>query len=422
AGWKVRLSAPLLGYFFGSLRRRAVAARLRALPRAAVRRGWWQVATVALFTLLLSYCGLTNAKPEEPPSVSSDAQSIQFDGKTYRNLDELRIAKPGIFAPLSSSIMERKEYDVATMMKRLTGDGHSIDQAQQLLLAAIQQIHPEPSSYSVKRIKFREGKLLATGTPDAHAELTRKLKLWESAGLSVQIRVELGYLSLAKNETEQLAAEWKNIATRMPVEWPEEEMLSAMEDTYVAPDPFESPAAAPQKVWAQSPKPGGPPFIYALLSPNQAKVAIDCAEMRNSAVAATPQLLLNGTGGEFKSVTQLPLTANMKGFEGAAESFQVGSKLQVQPTLSEDQKQIPLDTRIELRQADMANAPTVREEGKVIPIPSIKAMFTGGRFDLEDGHSLLIGSTQSLQGGADSARYHYFLLTAKKVTGATVSK
>ncbi len=409
--WQVRVPASMLAILSSVFRRRAIAARLRALLRAALVARRWHSLTIGTATVLLAYCGWTDAKSNSPPenpapkplfslafeqSESGDAIHSSSDERA----DITRIARDyDLHAVLASIAGEqrtlvdaRTNLDLSLLWElqqrpslaakprpesKMT-PGEKLDVAQS---SAADEVEPAP------QYKIDGEQLHVTATRQRHAEFARVLCAWEQGGLT-QVSVECRFITPMLATNSKIDIPWRDVA---PLTSDEETQLV---DSSAEQATFRASARVEQFV----------PVVYAVVDSAKAQALIDEAQMSTSTnILQAPKITtFNGESATIADLSQRPFVVGIREQSPGVLSPKIsivseGTRLQLRSIVKRDRKLIRLDSRITLcgiGDVEKARVKTsvAAAEPVEVQVPQINRCMIDISSEIPDGHSLLIAT------------------------------
>jgi bla regulator protein blaR1 len=432
ARWTVLLPVPILGFFLSSFRRRAITVRLCAISHAAIRPSRIQTFAIGFATLLLAFTGLTDAKPEAA-TVNQSFNSV--DEWMRRGATKSKIPKtpvfPGVFVSadtLGHDPWQEEEshvtrvYDLEQVLRRIAGEDHTLEYARNELQATLGPSTPQnpaPSlllanpkqqgSQPAPHYEWEGNMLTLTASKTAHDDLQQKLQAWSQSDLS-QISIEARFLSINQEVVSKASIPWRYLA---PGSDNSDNVLLRHQSS--SQSTFQAAAQMEESV----------PIVYSLLNPRQTKSLVHAVlGNRRAKILQAPKItLFNGQQAIVSDVSQRPFVVGVRElaagvYEPQTAVIDEGTKITLRPVLSADHSRVHLIGRLEFtrvgetRTASIESPATTNEEPVSVQVPNVKRLRIDIATELEDGHSLLLGSPHEVA-VIQNSQHLYILLTPR---------
>ena len=413
--WRVMIPVPILGFFLSAFRQRSIAARLRSLPRAAIRHGRWHALVVSIGTILLVAAGLTDAKQNQSLDEESDPSKV-FPGM-FISADTL-----GHDPRLEEQPPVTRIYDLEQVLHRIAGEDRTLEYARNELQATFGPSTPQnpaPSllianpkqqgSQPAPHYKWEGNMLTLTASKTAHDDLQQKLQAWSQSGLS-QISIEARFLSINQEVVSKANIPWRYLAP-------------GSDNSDNVPLPHQSSSQSTFQAAAQMEE--SVPVVYSLLNPRQTKSLVHAVlGNRRAKILQAPKItLFNGQQAFVSDVSQRPFVVGVRElaagvYEPQTAVIDEGTKITLRPVLSADHSRVHLSGRLEFtrvgetRTASIESLATTNEEPVSVQVPNVKRLRIDIATELEDGHSLLLGSPHEVA-VIQNSQHLYILLTPR---------
>jgi bla regulator protein BlaR1 len=383
--WRVFVPASMLSIFSSMFRRRALAARLRALPRAAAVRKRWQAIAIGSATLLLAYCGLTDAKIQEP--INSKPEPGLAFGASFEQTDLLETPPEQ-----NTESVTTRDYDIAKLLVTVAGDKLSKDAARAELesmlhfnfvqMPQIRAASDKAGKYDAElksRFEIDGEQLHLTTTPARHSEFAQQLRAWERSGFG-QVSIQIRFITRGEEIEKDAAIPWRYVAPVAP-NTSLEQFVDASSQTH----PFRVSAQLEEYV----------PVIYAVLDAESVAKLIDRLQnsTRANLMQAPRPTLFNGQSACLADYSERRFVAAVAE-DGAGivrpkiETGLEGSRLRLQAIIAEDRKTIQLNSGIEFNGVQTARD----KQGVEIQVPRMRRFRIDLSSDISANHSLLVRS------------------------------
>jgi bla regulator protein BlaR1 len=430
--WRIMLPVPILGFFLSAFRRRAITARLRALPRAVINRGRWQRLLIGAVTLMLAIAGLTNAKTDVLDEGNDTADSV-FPG-TFE-----RAGVSITDSTIDAEIPTTRVYDVEHVLRRIAGEDRSLDDARKELKSlfllptpyrprpSLRLVNPKQPADAMNdgisltanqpapHYELNGNRLSVTTSEAMHEELQQKLLAWAESGID-QITIEIRFLTINRGIASYAKIPWRYLAPHSP---DSDKVLLPTNDSNGA--TFHATAQVEEYV----------PVVYSILKPDEAKSLIRAVQVDNRAnLLKAPKItVFNGQQAYVSDISQTPFVVGIREVSSGVQESQIavaeqGTKITLRSVLSADHLRIRLSGRVEF--SSLGNVRTA-SLGSTLPnteptnfqVPNLKRLRIDIASEIENGHSLLLGSLQETLDTDKYRQYLYILLTPTQLTQIT---
>jgi beta-lactamase regulating signal transducer with metallopeptidase domain len=420
--WRVFVPASMLSIFSSAVRRRAIAARLRALPRAAIARKRWQAIAIGAATLLLAYCGLTDADVQQPTNAKPEP-GLAF-AVPFERTDMLESVSKQNSEPLVT-----RDYDIAKLVATVAGEKLSKDAARtdiELMLKS--DFKPELKTPSGPELKAPSGKVVArnpdvgghvvvegdrlhlTTTAARHLEFEQRLRAWEQSGLG-QVSVEMRFITKADKLDFEASVPWRYIAPSAP-----DSLAEQLIKRSTATEQFRATAQLEEFV----------PVIYAVLDADATAKLVESAQgsTRTNIMQAPKVTLFNGQVACVADYSERPFVVAVEESPPGVVQPKIaigmeGTRIQLQTVVTEDRKAIQLSSRIEFNGIDTVQTAryksSIATDHVVIQVPRMRRYRIDLSCDIPANHSLIVRSLNA-KPGEDM----YLLLTPRIVADGLV--
>jgi bla regulator protein blaR1 len=421
--WRVLVPTPILGFMLSAFRRRAIAARLRALPRAAILRSRWHTVAIAVFTVLLGYAGLTDAKTASDEAADEAAldKSKSIFPATFEHADVMPEEKLAKDEPIVS-----RDYEVEGVLRKIAGQRYSLDEAKKMLAATVEQ-HVAPLDHP--ECKFNGDMMVVVAKESIHQELQQNLLAWEKSGLE-QISIECRFITFRPEHFSRINIPWRYLANTPNLRVAENGFRpNAGSDASMPhlPQASDQPGFRANIQYEES-----MPLIYSMLNPKHTEYVMTRSQGgRYMKILYAPKVtLFNGTRGLLADITQRPFVVGVNPIVGdLATALQPqiaiadeGSKIFLRPVLSADHKRIQLNSRIEFSDVEAVKTASIlvphpEHSGEAtIQVPQMRRLSVDICAEIENGHSLMLGSLQGADKRSKNAANMFVLLTPRLIS------
>jgi bla regulator protein blaR1 len=408
--WRVLVPTPILGFMLSAFRRRAIAGRLRALPRAAIARSRWHALAIGSATVLLAYCGLTDAKMNAPPPERT-VDEVLFP-MAFEQLDAIETIHPA-----ADQTAITRDYDLTAVLATIAGENRTMAEARAELEDMIKwesehvpalaprkgRVASSPRVVGADDLRGNEttnvaeppieykvsGQILSlTALAERHAEFAKLLRAWEQGGFA-QVSILCRFVTMRSATQSTIDIPWRYLA---PYSNSNDEQPLAVE----LPDRSSFRATVRVEEYA--------PLVYAVLTPEKTQAFLDEAQGSTgmNILQAPRPTCFNGEEVTLVDQTQRPFVVAVRETSPGVQTPRIaveseGTKLQLRPIVRADGKSILLHSRAvfsgieDVKEASMTGRS--KGESTTIQVPRVKRVCIDIASEVPDGHSLLIGTS-----------------------------
>jgi bla regulator protein blaR1 len=447
--WRVLLPTPMLGFILSSIRRRAISCRLRAMPRAAIRRGRWHTLAIAVVTLLLALCGLTDAGSNS--TVEQWFGSSNKAAATNRLLPYTFVDSAAVESAAPDEPLVTREYDVAPALRGIAGTHHTLNEPlnqsrlefedilrftfEHFRVQKTKQTNEALSSPGAAEASTDESSadragsirweivgdhLKLTATASQHEYFAKELLAWEQVGLA-QICIECRFIGINQPLASAASIPWRYVAPFSP----DADDTTPLADQAPGESKFRATARVEEFV----------PVVYAVLDPQQARRLVAEAQVKIGAqIVQAPKItLFTGQQASVAETTQQPFVVAVHEIAGSEQKVNQptiaianeGTKITLRPTLRPDRSTIQFNSRLEMSRIDDVGIARVdsHQQGSdqcTIQVLKLKRLQIDIAAEMKDGNSLLIGSPSSKKLEEGQKANNLFILLTPSVIAETL--
>jgi len=436
-GWRVMVPASLLGFVSGYFRKRAVANRLKAMPRATQNQRRWHAYAVAVLLLGIGLIGLTDAASPGTGSLEpeySDLWNIVANGET----NSLTLIPPGTVFE-NSSYREQMagewtehDYDVTEGIHRIAKQ-QDITLEEVLRLAQSEfDLFADPIAATGQREAnglsddqvFRVPKATAERFEDTykvhvhgplatHYRIERAVHAMNRSGLG-QVAIETRFASTQINVLEHVGLSWDGILAS-PLS--EHQGSKADATTLISPDP---PEASHPKVSTVASVQEHVPMMLKVLTDDQTRqfMQFSQGDARSSIMFAPKVTLFNGQQAQLMSGVQRPFVTGLKQAEDGTiepriDIVKEGFNLTLAAELTADHAAADLIADLDLSHVKEVQTFSTKMLGKevAVQVPRVSHLRMNTKVSLLDGQTLLICIPPTYE----QKHYSWILLTPRVI-------